>query len=612
MSRSQGLNIKNALYLCIQACLAVIPFILTYYQPEEGIYKYQLTDIPEMEHKFFLFFGILALISVLNKLMSERKSLVNLSRGLGIFFALATVIGYSYEHVASWDLLFSKSCFIPAVLMIAGYYILFSKSINAVGNMILSYNIKEYDKKYFSSFASYLDKVLKKNGLLKIWLFIMLFWLPYLIIDYPAVVHADSGVMLGEYMSGNLSNHHPVLQTLFFGSFVKFGENAFGSQSVGVFLFALLQYLYGSFIMALLFDYVRKKGAPLPILFFALLVICIMPAFPRNATAVCKDSNYTFYLMFVIYLMMVTVDRKDMPISKNRPLLVLWFFAIILTCFSRKNGIHVLILSLPFLLIYMRKSTVNMLACLFVFIISFSVYFGGEMIITDKFNIGNNDTRESLSIPFQQTARYVRDYGEDVTEEEKQAIEAVLDYENLATNYNPELSDPVKGSYKDESTSEDLRNYLSVWFREFFRHPDAYVQATLNNVYGYFYPDNIGYYKDLFFMSMCIDENVIHGPETLEKMADKLVDLNMKSRNLPVIGVFSSLGFFVWADIFITLFFLIYKKDKKFIIYNIPCLVTILICIAGPVNNTMRYGLPIMFMVPILFGMCFDKAEERK
>lgn len=56
LSHSQGLNIKNALYLCIQACLAVIPFILTYYQPEEGIYKYQLTDIPEMEHKFFSLF----------------------------------------------------------------------------------------------------------------------------------------------------------------------------------------------------------------------------------------------------------------------------------------------------------------------------------------------------------------------------------------------------------------------------------------------------------------------------------------------------------------------------------------------------------------------------
>lgn len=100
---------------------------------------------------------------MLNKLMSERKSLVNLSRGLGIFFALATVIGYSYEHVASWNLLFSKNCFIPAVLMIAGYYILFSKSINVVGNMMLSYNTKEYDKKYFSSFASYLERFLRKT-----------------------------------------------------------------------------------------------------------------------------------------------------------------------------------------------------------------------------------------------------------------------------------------------------------------------------------------------------------------------------------------------------------------------------------------------------------------
>lgn len=609
MNSTRKFNVKRAVYLCIQSCLALIPFILTYYQTEEGIYKYQLTDLPEMEQKFFLFFGILAFFFLTDRFTSERKSLVRISRGLGAFFAFAVVIGYSYEHIASWDLIFTKSCFIPAVLIFSGYFLLFSKGLNITGNIILSYNKESYDEKYFSALVNFINKTLEKNSLVKIWLFIMVFWLPYLIINYPAVIHADSGVMLGEYMSGNLSNHHPVLQTIFFGSFVSFGENVFGSQSVGVFLFALLQYLYGSFIIALLFDYVRKKGAPVAVWFFALLVFCIMPAFTRNATAICKDSNYTLYLMFIIYLLMVTVDRKDMPLKENAGLLVLWFIGILLTCFSRKNGVHVLLLTLPFLLIYMRKSRTNMLACLVVFVISFCVYFDSEVIITNTFNISNNDTRESMSIPFQQTARYVRDYGYDVTSDERRAIDSVLIYDELGSNYNPELSDPVKSTYREDTSSDDLKNYLAVWFKMFFKHPDAYVQATLNNIYGYFYPDNIGYYKDLFFMSMCIDENVIHGPESLEELADKLVDLNMKSRNLPVLGIFSSLGFFIWADIFILLFFLIYKKDKKFIIYNIPCLATILICIASPVNNTMRYGLPVMFAVPFLFCMCFDKTE---
>ena len=36
-----------------------------------------------------------------------------------------------------------------------------------------------------------------------------------------------------------------------------------------------------------------------------------------------------------------------------------------------------------------------------------------------------------LSIPFQQTARYVTKYSDEVTEEEKDAINNVLQYDNL-------------------------------------------------------------------------------------------------------------------------------------------------------------------------------------
>ena len=93
-----------------------------------------------------------------------------------------------------------------------------------------------------------------------------------------------------------------------------------------------------------------------------------------------------------------------------------------------------------------------------------------------------------LSIPFQQTARYLRDAGDDVTPEEKAAISAILDYEGLPELYNPNLSDPVKATYDNETGLDELITYFQAWYQMLLRHPDIYVQATMNNLYGYFYP----------------------------------------------------------------------------------------------------------------------------
>ena len=49
-----------------------------------------------------------------------------------------------------------------------------------------------------------------------------------------------------------------------------------------------------------------------------------------------------------------------------------------------------------------------------------------------------------LSIPFQQTARYVKYYGNDVSTEEEKVIRKVLDYDTIERIMIQIFSDPVK------------------------------------------------------------------------------------------------------------------------------------------------------------------------
>ncbi|MFR7796990.1 MAG: DUF6020 family protein [Collinsella sp.] len=118
--------------------------------------------------------------------------------------------------------------------------------------------------------------------------------------------------------------------------------------------------------------------------------------------------------------------------------------------------------------------------------------------------------REILSIPFQQTARFVQKHDglnsgvnptvkEDgtiveapcdglVTDEERAVIDRVLKYENLGRRYNPDKSDAVKNCFNEYASQEDIKAYFEVWAQMFKKDPGCYISALINNYYGYFYP----------------------------------------------------------------------------------------------------------------------------
>ncbi len=115
-----------------------------------------------------------------------------------------------------------------------------------------------------------------------------------------------------------------------------------------------------------------------------------------------------------------------------------------------------------------------------VIIISLFLAIGSEEFLMFHYNIQNGSIREALSLPFQQTARYITEYGDEVTDEEKKAIDAILDYDSLAEKYDPRISDPVKNTFRKDSTKEDLINYFKVWLQQIKKHTLTYFKATMN------------------------------------------------------------------------------------------------------------------------------------
>ena len=96
--------------------------------------------------------------------------------------------------------------------------------------------------------------------------------------------------------------------------------------------------------------------------------------------------------------------------------------------------------------------------------------FGFDTFTEKVLDIPAGSVGEALSVPMQQTARYIRDYGNEVTDDERTAIEKVLDYDAIAQSYMPELSDGVKQYYKNPGKG-DLARYMLVWAKMLLKHP---------------------------------------------------------------------------------------------------------------------------------------------
>lgn len=234
--------------------------------------------------------------------------------------------------------------------------------------------------------------------------------------------------------------------------------------------------------------------------------------------------------------------------------------------------------------------------------------------ITACHDIERGSIREALSLPFQQTARYLLERGHEVTAEEEEAIRAILEYDLLAERYNPRISDPVKGIYKVESTKKELLRYLVIWAKMFFKHPEIYIKATMNQNYYLLYPfiENNDSYDVIFtetvpekadyYISMVNGVLGISEVEALQNYKLIMRGIYKNCLSLPVIGMFFHQAPYCILLIFLIVF-TIHKKLWRLIIAMLPLVLSAIIVVLAPmIQGDPRYAFPIIYSMPILLA----------
>lgn len=544
---------------------------------------------------------------------------------LSIIFSLFNMMGVSMYHLNSFNFILANSYqLVLSFVCMTGYAAVF---------YITAFWLFQYFKdntfcRKTSISGGRFYRFFQKHTVLVPFIIILAGWLPWILAFYPGCVNNDVFYEMNQaYGYIPYSMHHPVAQTFLKGVLYKAGKFIYQDDNFGMFFYTIFRDAACAYCYARMIESIRKMGASYRFQCMSLLFIAVMPLCAGFSAVLDNDVLYaaacTLFLSKTILLIRQDGEGKRLPVS---PVKWITYGAVgLLCCLFKKNGIFVVVPTLALLVIFLDKQrryrVLQVLVCLMAFFFSFNWVF------TSVLGYSKDSVSEALSIPFQQTARYVKYHGNEITEEEKSSINNILQYSLLKKIYTPCLSDPVKATYKKANQPDEipcLTNYFHDWVQMFFKHPLTYVQATVGNSYSYyaFTPvlsaaygnDNTG----LDGIRLSISNNPgynsgvfrFHLTGKTEKIRTVLQKYLYAWNDIPFINLLYCCAFYTWLVVSMTCYVIIGKQRKKLTAF-VPTVISILICVASPVNDCFRYYLPVIMEIPLLVAFASDHGTGK-
>ena len=536
-----------------------------------------------------------------------KKITINI---LSILYTLFILIGLSFMINGNFSLLTRTP--LNILLTITSFiilYLFFSRIILVIDKYLDSYKAKK-DKPH-----NKLLLLFDEHPILFSVIFMLICWLPYIIAYYPGILNRDNVYQVKQFFgidnkysyyvnlidkSQIITNHHPFFHTILLGTCIKIGMNL-GNTNFGFFIFTSLQIAIFLATFSYSIYYLKKNNVNTHQRFFLLLIYSFVPLFPFYSITLVKDSLYScFFLLYIIVLHNVIKDGLD--INNFFKIIFVSIFLFLL----RNNGIYTFILSFPFLLIKNKQWPKYLL----IIVLVFGIYKAYDKVLLKSLKVTPTSIRETLSIPFQQTARYAKYHNKEISKEDKEIINNILDYNTIRKKYNPELSDPVKNTFNKNYTKRELQEYFQVWFKGLKRHPLTYIEATTANIYGYFCPLKTNWYIYYKYQNkLKKEDNINYHYNDLKSTRLVLSSWGVSYPYIPIIGLLANIGFNTWIIIFMSPYLLSRKRYKDFLCL-VPCIVGLLVCIASPANTYFRYVLPNIMSIPILLSLIINKKIQ--
>lgn len=540
---------------------------------------------------------------LLKKVFSVKNKRLKICTSiLAAIFAVFEVVGSSINAYLNLDgIVLNQIAILKTLIRLVGYFTIIYAILT---NIFLKLEEKEFFKGKSKWFTN------NKKTFFITWGIILASWIPYFLNYYPGVITPDSMGQICQSLGINsLTNHHPVFHTFLISIAMNIGK-LIGNYNVGIAIYSLIQMIVVSGIFSFAIYYMAKRKVDVR---FRLLTLAFYAFYPVNALysfTMWKDIPFAA-CMLIFTIMMTELATNSEHFMKSKLKNGLLVLSMILVILFRNNGLYVVLLTLPFMFIFLRKYYKKLIAITCIVVAFYAIWKGAVFSIL---NIKEGSTREALSIPLQQFARISKNHSDTLTDDEKARIYKYLPVENLGDLYYPQISDRVKNNFDDEAFKEDKIGFIKLWIKLCVKYPRAAVESFLCNCYGYWYPEGVHWVvgREVYQsdqekqQALGLKDTPLLDLQGLEEW-DSLLD----RRDLPLNSMLYSIGFAFW--VMLTMFtYAMYKKKYRLLLIYIPIGVLWLTCLASPVFGEFRYIYSMFTCLPLLMGIHFKEEQENK
>lgn len=658
-------NKKNIIFCIILSFISLISFRidLLVEDIEGGFFRRYLDALSVSGGQIedlFLFMGFVVLFNIMINVIGRQWSKDSAGKNNGrkrrwdliysiipgSIYSLCMIVGDVIERSGTFTILFKDTVQVAKFCTVfSGYTILFSTIILflyfCINNFQWNKDSALIKDTLYGKFVLWFEKV----PFWHTFLVLCILSVPYIVISYPGIVQGDYESMLlqGFNVPDSLSNvlvpldpevylnnHHTFMYTLFVHACVMVGKILFDSYNIGLFLVGLIQFIFATAVISYLIDYFVSLQINSKVYIVALLYYILSPRIRSYLFLISKDVLYSFTLLFLIVFLSKNLLFKKCETetfadgnvqasisSKKTGILFIYILLMgALIVVLRNEGRYVIVVWLALMACIhkpMRKRYIVTMLTLMAFVFLLS------NIIMPYYKITPGSMREMISVPFQQTARYVLYHDDEVTEYQREIIDKVIVYDTLAERYIPTKTDPVKNEYNEYSTRDDIKKYFGVWYDMFKKHPTLYIDALLNKNFYYFYFGNryasyypYSYSREMMKIGNDKLQNVgmdIHYPTKIEWIRGIHEGIRESVYEIPVLNIFKCTALYVWILIFLFFYFLWSKKYLVICIW-IPLILCLGVAFLAPPNGDyFRYAYVIVVCLPVtvILGMAYKR-----
>ncbi len=424
------------------------------------------------------------------------------------------------------------------------------------------------------------------------YLFCLICWLPYFLYQYPGIMTPDSINQLEQVLRLiGYNNHHPFVHTMIFSLFYHIGYAVSSNMVVAVSFYTFFQMCFLAFSIFYFLKTLEIFHIRQGIMILIALFYSFVPYHAVFSVTVWKDIPFAAVVLLfscsILRMMKQTGPRE----------LAMFIFSGTMVCLLRSNGWYGFLFCMPFLLFYYRREAKTMFPALGSILLMVVIV---KYPVMNALHVMQPDLIESLSIPTQQIAAVLCN-DRELSEEQRELIENVIDTTYIKELYNPTFADNMKELVRagnQEYLAAHKGEYLKLWAQLGLAYPGDYMKAYINQTYGYWYPDSFYLVAEGEGIS-ATELGVSHTPLIGGPIVVKTKEIALKLGGMvPIYGLLWSMGVAFYVLLFCIGNAFARDEKRKLVSYLPSFALYLTVMVATPVATDFRYVYFMVFAVP--------------